>query len=218
MELVLNLCAKAHEIKNIMAKSFPHLSYELLGENRDYTLVLEDIDESAADNVISCFKDMMYGDGELTLAETLVELLKERNLTISVAESCTGGMLSAALVDVNGASKVFYEGVVSYNNLSKIKRLDVHKSTLENYGAVSDATAAEMAMGLAESSNSDITVSVTGIAGPQGGSFEKPVGLVYIAIAYQKDVKIYKNIFNGTREEIRAKAKNMALFYTIKTI
>jgi len=215
MELVLGLCAAAHEIKNLMEQAFPNLSYELLGENRDYTMVVGGINEEDADAIVSRLKDVIYGDGEFTLTETLVELLKEKGVTISVAESCTGGMLSSAIVDVSGSSKVFYEGVVTYSNDSKIRRLNVREDTLNIYGAVSMQTAAEMALGL-KNINNYISVSVTGIAGPQGGTSEKPVGLVYIAIANDFKTQVYRNIFSGTRDDIRAKAKNTALFYAIK--
>ena len=142
-------------------------------------------------------------DEEVTLEESIVELLKAQNLTLTTAESCTGGMLAARLTNVSGVSEVFKQGFVTYSNRAKRKLLDVKKNTLKTYGAVSEKTAKEMAKNGAFITGSDICVSVTGLAGPGGGTEEKPVGLVYIACAYQNEVRVKEFHFKGNRNKIR---------------
>lgn len=138
-----------------------------------------------------------------TLEETILDLLKEKGLTLTTAESCTAGLLSARLTDVPGASEVFKQGVVTYSNRAKRKLLEVKKSTLKEYGAVSEKTAKEMAKNGAFINGSDVCVSITGIAGPDGGSEEKPVGLVYMGCFYNNKVNVRKFLFKGNRKKIR---------------
>ncbi len=144
------------------------------------------------------------------MEERLYELLKAKGLTISVAESCTGGMICSRLVDVPGVSEVFKEGYVTYSNKAKKRTLDVSKSTLKKQGAVSSQTAKEMALGAAMASDSDIAVSVTGNAGPSAEE-GKPVGLVYIGIYCKGKVKAYEFSFEGERRDIREQAAEEAL-------
>lgn len=148
---------------------------------------------------------------ENSIQSTLGEILCRNKLTISTAESCTGGMISAKLISYPGISSVFLEGAVTYSNESKIKRLGVKKYTIDQYGAVSQETAREMVEGISKTSGSDVSVATTGIAGPGGGTDEKPVGLVYIATYIEGSTKIKKYKFDGTRDEIRALATNYAL-------
>ncbi len=133
----------------------------------------------------------------------LVEKLNEKNMTIATAESCTGGMIGGCITSVSGASNVYNEGYITYSNEAKEKNLGVSHITLEMYGAVSENTAREMADGVRRKANADIGIAVTGIAGPGGGTEEKPVGLVYIGVATQKSVEAHKFIFSGDREEVR---------------
>lgn len=140
----------------------------------------------------------------------LIALVKENGLTVATAESCTGGKIAAELVSVSGASEVFFEGVVTYANEAKIRRLGVKEETLKTVGAVSAETAAEMAEGLLKHPVT-VGISTTGIAGPGGGSEEKPVGLVFIGIAAFGAVSVTENRFTGNREEIREKAKDTAI-------
>lgn len=142
-------------------------------------------------------------DEATTLEESIVALLKEKNLTLTTAESCTGGMLSARLTNVSGVSEVFKQGFVAYSNRAKRKLLDVKKNTLKTYGAVSEKTAKEMAKNGAFITGSDICVSITGLAGPDGGTETTPVGLVYIACAYQNELRIREFHFKGNRQKIR---------------
>lgn len=139
------------------------------------------------------------------------ELLCKSNLTISTAESCTGGMIAAKLISYPGISTVFLEGAVTYSNESKIRRLGVKKETLDKYGAVSEKTAIEMAIGIAKESGSNISIVTTGIAGPGGGTAEKPVGLVYIGLYINGTVKVNKYVFEGNREMVRITATMTAL-------
>lgn len=139
-------------------------------------------------------------------AENTVKFLKENKLTLSIAESCTGGMICSSIVDISGSSEVFLEGCVTYSNKAKISRLNVNPNTIQKYGAVSSETACEMAKGIAITSNSNIGISTTGIAGPTGGSLKKPVGLVYIGLYYKDKVQCFKYIFTGDRNLVRSMA------------
>lgn len=154
----------------------------------------------------------VYGEGEDTTIERVVgDLLIKNNLKISTAESCTGGMIASRLVSISGISDAFLEGAVTYSNEAKVRTLNVKEETLKKYGAVSEETAREMAEGMAKRTGSDIAVVTTGIAGPGGGTEEKPVGLVYIGLYYKGEVFVYKNVFNGNRQEVRTKATVRAL-------
>lgn len=139
------------------------------------------------------------------------ELLINKNLTIATAESCTGGMVAARLVNYPGISQCLIEGIVSYSNDSKIRRINVKQDTLNKFGAVSSEVAGEMAMGVAKTSGADIGISTTGIAGPGGGSKEKPVGLVYIGIFYLNKLVTKELRINGDRQEIRNETVNILL-------
>ena len=148
---------------------------------------------------------------EISIEDIVCKLLLEKNLTISTAESCTGGLVSATLINYPGVSSVFMEGCVAYSNEAKINRLGVKKETLDKFGAVSEETAREMAQGIAKNFKTNIGLSTTGIAGPGGGSKEKPVGLVYIGIYINGKTIVRKFIFDGNRQEIRLKATNTIL-------
>nr|WP_312576581.1 competence/damage-inducible protein A [Sedimentibacter sp.] len=139
------------------------------------------------------------------------ELLLERNLTIAIAESCTGGMVSSRLIAYPGISKSFKEGFITYSNEAKIKTLDVKKETLDKHGAVSEETAKEMAYGAAKSANTDIGVSTTGVAGPDGGSDEKPVGLVFVCVYYKNNYNVLKINATGNRDTVRERASTSVL-------
>lgn len=146
-----------------------------------------------------------------TLEMAVVRLLAKNELRVTTAESCTGGLLAARLVNVPGASEVFGEGFITYSNKAKRKILDVSKSTLKKYGAVSEQTAREMAAGGVFAADADIGVAVTGIAGPDGGTEEKPVGLVYIAAYMKGKVSVERFQFKGDREKIREQSVIKAL-------
>lgn len=150
------------------------------------------------------FGDAVYTTEEnVTLEESVIRLLEEKKMTVTTAESCTGGKLSGRLLNVSGASGVYNEGYITYANASKEKILGVKHETLETYGAVSEQTAAEMALGAAKAADADAALSVTGIAGPGGGTAEKPVGLVYIGCAVNGEVTVREYRFTGNREKNR---------------
>lgn len=153
-----------------------------------------------------------YAEGEnIKIEEVVGDLLINKKLTISTAESCTGGMIASRLINYPGISDAFLEGAVTYSNEAKMRTLKVKKETLDAVGAVSEETAREMALGIAERTGSDISVVTTGIAGPGGGTKDKPVGLVYIGLYYKGKVKAYRHVFSGDRKEVRTKAAVEAL-------
>ena len=133
----------------------------------------------------------------------IVATLREKNLQIATAESCTGGIVAARLTDVPGCSRVFGTGVVSYSGDCKETMLGVRRETLSRYGAVSEQTARQMAEGAVRVFGSDYSVAVTGIAGPGGATPGKPVGLVYIAVADGPRTVVTRNVFNGDRQTVR---------------
>lgn len=147
--------------------------------------------------------EYIYASGDKALSETVTEMLIENGLTVATAESCTAGLLSAAITEAGGASEVFKKGVVTYSNEAKEELLGVSHDTLEKYGAVSEKTACEMAEGIKKSAKCDIAVSVTGIAGPGGGSEEKPVGLVFVGISSCRGTFAKKLNLNGDRKKVR---------------
>lgn len=148
---------------------------------------------------------------EQAMEEIVVKLLADRGFTITCAESCTGGLLSGRIINVPGVSDVYKAGFITYSNKAKRKLLGVKKNTLKKYGAVSKQTAREMAAGAAKAAKADVAVAVTGIAGPDGGTPEKPVGLVYIGCSVKGKVTVKKCQFSGGRSQIRESSVEMAL-------
>lgn len=148
--------------------------------------------------------------------EKLVDLLAENKYTISTAESCTGGLVASTIVNISGASSVFNQGYITYANEAKHKLLGVDNEIFETVGAVSSECAASMAEGCKSAANAHIGVSTTGIAGPGGGTDEKPVGLVYIGCAIGDKTYVEKNVFSGDRLEIRTKATKRAIEFVIE--
>ena len=144
-------------------------------------------------------------------AAELVALLAARKLNITTAESCTGGLIAARITDIAGASAVFHQGVVTYANDAKTALLGVREESLKTHGAVSEVVAKEMAEGAMRSATSDIAIAVTGIAGPTGGTPEKPVGLVFIAVATAQETRVEKHLFADNRKAIREQAVEAAL-------
>ena len=170
--------------------------------------------EKIVEKIYNKIGNYVFGENTDRLEKKVVELIKKLGMNISTAESCTGGMIASRLIDVPGVSEIFKEGIVSYSNDAKMKRLGVKKETLEKYGAASKETAKEMVMGL----DSDIAIATTGIAGPDGGTPEKPVGLVYIGIRVKNDIYVEKKFFNGDRMKIRERAVSQSLFSLIKIL
>ncbi len=148
-------------------------------------------------------------DEELLL--NVSQQLKTKGLTLATAESCTGGLLAHILTNISGSSEYFDRGVISYSNTAKQELLDVSEKTLKQHGAVSEQTAHAMATGIKKRSQADIGIATTGIAGPKGGTKDKPVGLVYIGIATSKNVSVKKYLFSGDRLQIKESTCNAAL-------
>ncbi|MBP3700302.1 MAG: CinA family protein [Lachnospiraceae bacterium] len=144
-------------------------------------------------------------------AARLVEVLQAIGQTVATAESCTGGMVSSAIVSVPGASNVFGNGFITYCDEAKHRLLQVSQETLDTYTAVSAETAAEMAYGCAAAGQADLALAVTGLAGPGGGTEEKPVGLVYVSCCYHDRILVQEYHFQGDREAIRRQAAAAAL-------
>jgi nicotinamide-nucleotide amidase len=145
----------------------------------------------------------VYSSDNKGLDEVVADMLIKSCTTIAIAESCTGGLISARITEIPGISRVFNRGIISYSNQSKAEDLKVKQGTLEKFGAVSRETAIEMAAGVRNLSGTDLGLSVTGITGPDGGTPEKPVGLVYVALAYRNDVECKELRLWGTRNRIR---------------
>lgn len=152
---------------------------------------------------------------KIRLEERLGELLQEKGLNISVAESCTGGFIAKTITDVPGASLYFEGGVVTYSNRSKSILLMVPEEVISKKGAVSKEVAEAMAKGVKERLGTDIGLAVTGIAGPAGGTEEKPVGTVYIGLAIMDKVDVRHFIFKGTRDEVRTSTVEAAIQFVI---
>lgn len=148
------------------------------------------------------------------LEYTVMKSVISHNMTIATAESCTGGMVAARLINYPGASQAFINGMITYTNESKHRLLGVSNKTLDAFGAVSPQTAEEMCLGVASASGADIGLSTTGIAGPGGGSAEKPVGLVYIGVAIKGKAVVKKLLLKGSRQEIRTESAKAVIELT----
>ena len=175
--------------------------------------------EDMTARVMDIIGEYVYSTDNEELADVVANMLLDKNITISCAESCTGGLFAGTLINTDGISKVFDRGIVTYSNEAKIKELGVKAETLDTFGAVSPETAAEMAEGIRVKTGTDMAVSVTGIAGPGGGSADKPVGLVYIGIAYDGKTDVVKaQMRNVTRNWNRNYAVLNMLYEIYKRI
>jgi nicotinamide-nucleotide amidase len=149
---------------------------------------------------------------------TLSQLLTEHSLTLSVAESCTGGNLSALLTSISGSSTYFERGYITYSNQAKIDMLNVDADILEQFGAVSEQTASDMVIGVIQNSHSDIAVSITGIAGPTGGTVEKPVGMVCFGFCVKDKHFVKTQHYSGDRETVVTSSVDFAIQTLIDTL
>ncbi len=204
-----------HRVRDLIEKQTnPTIAPYAKASGVDFRITARAKDEREAADLIAPVKaEILSRIGEFLITEDdekpearIVREFAEKGIKLAIAESCTGGLIASRITDVAGASAVLVEGLVTYSNEAKIRRLGVKPETLEQYGAVSQECAQEMATGLLIQSGSDIAISVTGIAGPDGGTPEKPVGLVYIALADKNGVTAYKQHFNGDRERVRLRA------------
>lgn len=167
--------------------------------------------EKFTKSIVEIFGNKFVGFDDMNLEKNVVELLKNKYFKLSLAESCTGGMISSMIVNIPGSSEILERSIVTYSNKAKVDELNVSTLTLETYGAVSENVAREMVEGLYCKTKSDICVSITGIAGPDGGTKDKPVGLTYIAIKSSKGTAVKKYNFFGDRNTTRHKAALYAL-------
>ncbi len=168
-------------------------------------------DEEELRNFLDKYADFVYTVGRENIEEVVGRLLKERGFKLAVAESCTGGLLSARLVNVPGSSQYFAGGFVVYSNELKTKVLGVNEETIRKHGAVSEYVCRQMAVGALQKTDADIALAITGISGPGGGTREKPVGLTYIALATDKGLEVRRFIFGSGRNENRFMATQWAL-------
>jgi nicotinamide-nucleotide amidase len=185
-----------------------HIKVTAEGENNANS---QEILDKLTIRITELMGDYVFGFDDETLEHTVAMLLKDKGKKIAGAESCTGGWLSKTFTDLPGSSDYFWGSVISYSNEAKIKLLGVCEEILNQFGAVSEQTAREMAYGIIKKSGSDLGVAITGIAGPGGGTEEKPVGLVYIAVAEGDECKVRELRFVGSREAIRILSVKSAL-------
>jgi nicotinamide-nucleotide amidase len=155
--------------------------------------------------------DIIYGHDRQTLAEVIGEKLTHLGKTVATAESCTGGLIAKLITDISGSSKYFLQGWVTYSNKAKSAQLGVPAELIEKYGAVSEQVASAMAKGARDMAGADYAIGITGIAGPTGGTEEKPTGLVYISIACDKFIKTERFVFRSDRAAVRIRAAQTAL-------
>jgi nicotinamide-nucleotide amidase len=167
--------------------------------------------EALAAGIRRALPDRIFSEDGRELPEVVAGLLRNRKLKLALAESCTGGLLAARLTEVPGASNFFERAFVTYSNRSKVEELGVDAGLLERFGAVSDEVAAAMAAGARRAAGTDIGVGITGIAGPDGGTPEKPVGLVYVALDGAAGNRVRRAVFPGARERVRYQAAQVAL-------
>jgi nicotinamide-nucleotide amidase len=167
--------------------------------------------QSAVSEIQNILGDAVYGIGDETLESVIASNLIKRKLSIAVAESCTAGLIGHRLTNVSGSSQYFLQGAICYSNQSKIQMLGVKEETLDEYGAVSAPTALEMAIGIRKLSGSDIGLSMTGIAGPSGGTSQKPVGTVYIGLSINKVDNSFHYLYNRDRLSNKNYFAQMAL-------
>ena len=187
---------------------FPDLTLRLTvsgGEARQQTF------DSLCEEIRDRLGSHIYSEGDLTMEEVVGQLLMEKKQTLALAESCTGGLISHRITRIPGSSNYYYGGAVTYSNEAKMKFLGVQSTTLEKYGAVSEQTALEMSRGIKERTGASIGLSVTGVAGPTGGSKEKPIGTVWISIAREvgQEARLFQ--FHGERERIILASSQAAL-------
>ena len=157
--------------------------------------------EDMIEKVYEYVGEYIYSTDDESLPQVVGQKLIAKNLTMSTAESCTGGMIAAAMTDISGISAVFERGIVTYSNGAKMDELGVSEVTLAQYGAVSPQTAEEMVRGLQKKTGSRVCVSVTGIAGPGGGTPEKPVGLIYVGVMLDERMEVFELRTNNTKRQ-----------------
>lgn len=209
-EQVKNLARPREGLTIAYCVSYPEVEVKLRGEGTDQSH-LRKLLASTADKVRERLGDYVVAEDGETIDTVVAALFRKKGITLSLAESCTGGLIAAKITDLPGSSAYFREGAVTYSNEAKIRLLGVAPELLAQEGAVSAATARAMARGMRTASGSDIALAVTGIAGPEGGTEEKPVGTVFVALAGHLDCTAKQYRFSGSRERIRRMSAFTAL-------
>ncbi len=213
---VLSKCRKIAAIDGV--------SLEFKQQNLDCKLTL--VNKSASDIefqrmldlILDALGDNVYANYDTTLEQCVIENARNKGAKIAVAESLTGGMICSRLVDVSGSSSVLYEGFVTYDVSSKVRRLHVKLATIEEHGVVSEEVAREMAQGLLQNNEIDLAIATTGCAGPLSDEYDTPVGLSYIAIGNRYGIEVYDTFFDKDRNDIRKSVTNTALYLALKNI
>lgn len=178
---------------------------KIVAKGRDKNSI-DEILNDAINKIKNRIADYIYSYEDETIEEVVFKILKKNKIKVAFCESCTGGLISSKFTRIPGASEVFDRAYITYSNLSKMEDLGVSEDTLDKYGAVSKETALEMAKGLLNKTSVDVALSVTGIAGPSGGTETKPVGLVYIGICTKDSSKVVESLFGGDRVSIQNRA------------
>ena len=208
---VTSLRSKTKDVGIISYPTTGYIRYIIKSYNKDaYNKVVLEFKE--------LLKEYIFGEENMLPEEKLVKLLKEKKLTITTAESMTGGMFISKLINVPGSSSVVLESYIAYADSSKAQLLGVDLTLIEKYGVVSKEVAKEMVLGLSKISSADIKVSVTGIAGPSGGSKDLPIGSVWFGIMINDELYLYNDVFSGDRNLIREKASVRIMYYLIKLL
>lgn len=227
-DFVRTVAAPVEMVNGALAKlknSCPDITVNLRESFGDLTI--EIVNDGLADKTayqkayrefICALNDYVYALEDISLCERLFQLLKLRNSTVSVAESFTGGGICKRLVEIPSISEVYFEGLNTYSNKSKVERLDVKEETLEKFGAVSAETAYEMAYGLLKTGNCNLAIATTGIAGPKSDGTKKPIGLLYIGVGNDEHISVYEYNLKGSRQSITETAINIALFLAFKKL
>jgi len=209
-EAIAPIYSTYKDVQTSILFSKSEVEVHLSASSTDESKALETLDELANKIADKLGISVFATNGE-TMEQVIGKLLTESSQTVATAESCTGGLIARRLTELAGSSKFFMEGAVTYSNDAKVRTLNVKQETLDEFGAVSKETAEEMARGMRERADSDYAISVTGIAGPDGGSEEKPVGTVWFGLADRDSVKAIKLVFPGDRYLIRWRSSQAAL-------
>jgi nicotinamide-nucleotide amidase len=216
---------RVREVLDSAKEGIRGINYDLIEKYGDVTVSITmatSVDNASRSEfyrkVLGELRDEIYAEFDTTLGERLFDLLKLKNVRLSVAESFTGGKITSEMVKYPGISEYLIEGIVSYSYDSKMKRLGVRESSITIHGAASSAVAYEMTLGLLKGGRCDLAIATTGVAGPSSDEKNNPVGLGFIAVGMQDGVHTYRNYFDGTRDEIMEMAKNTALFLAIKKL
>ena len=209
------------KVKNIdLDENYYNIGYYPSVYGVDVRIAGEDLEkiEKLKDDIRANINEYIYDIGDQNLEEVLIKKLKKKKMTISCAESCTGGLIGHRLTQVPGGSEVFNGGMITYSNESKINQLGITLKNIEDFGAVSEQVALEMAENIKNKFGTTIGVSTTGIAGPGGGSKSKPVGLVYVGYCDDKSLKVKRFNFSSSRESNKIRTSQAVLNYVFKMI